>query len=453
MAASIAPTPQTAPAPQETSPAPGPPNRLSQNFPGGFPGLGKSTFPGTAVGGFNSFQGLSAAMFQTANEIKKLPDELKRNDPSLNQVANSTVFSNEDVLRNSLHNSVTSKINLDQAAADGASRVICSNTDLIIATKNRVCLFSFDRFAGVFAYSKTIIGRPHSADSKAHSLGVYSDLVFIQMNESNDLIIFDKKEDAIVQQFKGEPSIGVNSDSEFMTIKQSSEQQDIFLWYSGGPHVTLIDIKKNFSPQKLQDFLKKDGGSSPLGLLYGLFMAKPNKVLALCISDADEFFLRIYDLEKQKVRPFALTNMTDEKKSKTIDCSLSSPSHRRGRRPRRQRQEEHLLHGLGEQARPEPERQGGQPDHRDKDRHERPRDPGLLLDREAPRDEVHHGHPQLRRTEQTRLRLRRRRAVHLGAQAHQVAHLRRVPQVQVAALRGDLRLRPALPGPLRGLPH
>lgn len=159
MAASLVAEPQPGLAPQDRhlQPAPAQTNPLAQKFPGGFPGLGKSVFPG-AAGGFNSFQGLSAAMFQTANEIKKLPDEVKKNDPSLNQVSNSTVFANEDVLRNSLHNSISSKINLDQSGSDGADRIICSNTELIISTKNKVCLYSFDRVAGVFAFSKTILG-------------------------------------------------------------------------------------------------------------------------------------------------------------------------------------------------------------------------------------------------------------------------------------------------------
>lgn len=152
-----------------------------------------------------------------------------------------------------------------------------------------------------------------------HSLGVYLELVMMQVKESNDLIIFDKKEAAMVKEFKGEPSVGVNSDSEYMTIKQSVDQQDLFLWYSGGPHLTIIDLKKNYAAQKLNDFLKKDGSSNPMGLVYGLLMAKPNKVIVLCISDSDEYYLKTYDVEKQKTRPFTLNNISDEKKSKSIE--------------------------------------------------------------------------------------------------------------------------------------
>ena len=107
--------------------------------------------------GKTQFGDFGLNMLKAAQQIQGLYGGPNDSDPSKNQVPNSHVFSNEDILRSSLHNSQSLKINLDSAQSDGAERVICFGKDIYVCSKNRICLFSFDE-SGVFVFKSTILG-------------------------------------------------------------------------------------------------------------------------------------------------------------------------------------------------------------------------------------------------------------------------------------------------------
>lgn len=155
---------------------------------------------------------------------------------------------------------------------------------------------------------------------KAHSMWMIgTDILSLQELGTNHLYLYNLKEGVVVNEFKGNQSSGVNSDTDYLIIKQSQEPQELFLWYNGGANLALIDFKNNMFVQTFEDFLKKEDSVEPQALVSAIIITKPNKIIALCMSDADEYFIKTFELLKNKNKWFSLTNISNEKKTKLIE--------------------------------------------------------------------------------------------------------------------------------------
>lgn len=162
----------------------------------------------------------------------------------------------------------------------------------------------------------------------AHSSYLWNEFLIFQIWKSNSLVIFNRNTYERVKIFQGirENDDPIDNKVEWITslrkVKQPQEYHSQILWHRGEGNFNIIDMLQNFNPTRLDYFLLKEDSEVSFELVMAMYITRPYKVIALCKSPQKEFWLKTYEITKNKSKWFVCKEISDERKTKTIESSL-----------------------------------------------------------------------------------------------------------------------------------